>query len=240
MNKSDVLSKVKRAYVTAARGVGRTLAKMGVVGDAPPDRSRRLRHWMYSLTRIHDSLALAGMDTPWWTYSAIQAVETWLATHGRPIRVFEYGSGASTLWLARRADEVYSVEHDRRFGEFLAAKLRDHPNVSLSIVEPVESPAPQVPSAKEGHSGLDFSRYVATIDEVGGLFSLIVIDGRAREACLAAAIPHLEPEGVIVFDNSRRRRYRAAIAGAGMHQRVFRGLAPTLPYPDETSVLSPR
>ena len=44
---------------------------------------------------------------------------------------------------------------------------------------------PSVPSGKEGHGGLDFAEYVASIDEVPGTFDLVVIDGRAREACLA-------------------------------------------------------
>jgi hypothetical protein len=43
---------------------------------------------------------------------------------------------------------------------------------------------------------------------------------------------------LIVFDNSRRRRYRAAITGSGLEERVLRGLVPTLPYPDQTSLLT--
>ncbi len=108
----------------------------------------------------------------------------------------------------------------------------------LTRTEAIPSDTPIVPSAKEGHTGLDFADYVATIDKVGGTFALIVIDGRAREACLTAALPRLEPGGIIVFDNSRRRRYRQAIAAAGVTERRLRGLTPALPYPDRTSVLS--
>ena len=240
MRKGDALMKAKLAYAATARRIGRSLARIGVTGQRPPRRDHRLRHWAYTLTLVHDSLRLAELDVPWWTYEAIDAVEAWLGAHERPIRVFEYGSGASTFWLARRVDTVDSVEHDRSFAEHIAPELAEHPNVRLWIVEPVPSSAPRVPSAKEGHGGLDFTDYVATIDRVGGSFGLIVIDGRAREACLAAAIPHLENDGIIVFDNTRRRRYRDAIAQAGVSRRPLRGLAPTLPYPDETSILTPR
>jgi hypothetical protein len=41
-----------------------------------------------------------------------------------------------------------------------------------------------------------------------------------------------------VFDNTRRRRYRDAIAAAGVHERVLRGLTPTLPYADQTSLIT--
>ena len=37
---------------------------------------------------------------------------------------------------------------------------------------------------------------------------------------------------------TRRQRYRVAIAGSGLRERVFRGLTPTLPYPEQTSVLT--
>jgi predicted O-methyltransferase YrrM len=238
MNKGDALLRVKRMYASTARNAGKALAKVGVIGDRPPSREHRIRHWAYSLTRVHDSLAIAELDVPWWTYRAIDVVDTWLSARVHPIRVFEYGSGASTLWLSRRADEVHSVEHHREFAEHIAPRIAEHPNVDFQIVEPESSTAPIVPSAKEGNSGLDFAKYVAAIDGVAGTFDLIVIDGRAREACLTAALPRLAPDGMIVFDNSRRARYQAAIRAAGVRENRLRGLTPTLPYPDQTSLLT--
>jgi predicted O-methyltransferase YrrM len=178
------------------------------------------------------------IDVPWWTYGAIDEIERWLSARSRPVRVFEYGSGASTVWLARRSDEVYSVEHQASFAANMAPILDPLVNVDLLVVEPQPSEHADVPSAKEGHRGLDFAGYVNAINRVEGPFDLVVVDGRAREACLAAAKPRLSPEGVIVFDNSARRRYRPAIAASGLAERRFRGLVPTLPYPDQTSVLS--
>ena len=70
-------------------------------------------------------------------------------------------------------------------------------------------------SAKPGHAGLDFSTYVAAIDGVDGAFDVIVIDGRAREACLQRAVTRLAPDGLIVFDNVDRQRYRDAIGTLG-------------------------
>ena len=79
-------------------------------GDEPPPRAQRWRHWAYSLFCAHDSMAIADLDVPWWTYGAIDAVEEWLASRARPVRVFEWGSGASTMWLAKRVDQIDSVE----------------------------------------------------------------------------------------------------------------------------------
>jgi hypothetical protein len=240
MHKSDLIYRAKTAYAVSARQAGRALTKVGALSDTAPDRDQRWRHWAYSLTKVHDSLAIAELDVPWWTYRAIDVVEAWLAARPHPIRVFEYGSGASTLWLARRADEVHSVEHHAGFAEHIRSTLDKYPNIDFLVVEAVKSSAPAVPSAKEGHAGLDFADYVAAIDKVDGSFDLIVIDGRAREACLTAALPRVAADGLIVFDNSRRARYARAIAGAGVGERRLRGLTPTLPYPDQTSVLSLR
>ncbi|MCW2631156.1 MAG: putative methyltransferase [Pseudonocardia sp.] len=238
MDRDDALQQAKAGYARAARKAGHTLATLGIVGETPPDRDRRIRHWAYSLTRVHDSLAIAELDVAWWTYRAVDVVEAWLSAHTRPIRVFEYGSGASTLWLSRRADEIISVEHHRGFAEHIAPILAAQGNIDLRIVEPAESASPDVPSRKEGHSGLDFTDYVAAIDSTEGSFDLVVIDGRAREACLPAALPRLAPDGIIVFDNSRRARYRVAIQAAGVRERRLPGLTPTLPYPEQTSVLT--
>lgn len=233
-----VVGPAKRAYAAGARGVGRALRAVHLQGDQPPPRTQRWRHWAYSLTRAHDSLAIAELDVPWWTYDAIDEVDDWLTARPRPVRVFEWGSGASTIWLARRADEVHSVEHHRGFGEHLAPSLADFANVEFRIVDPMPSTQPAVPSAKEGHDGLDFAGYVGAIDELDGHFDLVVIDGRAREACLNRAIDRLAPDGLIVFDNTRRRRYRDAIEAAPVVARRLAGLTPTLPYPDETSLVS--
>ncbi|MBV9821875.1 MAG: class I SAM-dependent methyltransferase [Actinobacteria bacterium] len=227
-------------YASGARQAGTVLTRAGLLSEQAPSRDHRTRHWLYSLTRAYDSLAIAELDVPWWTYRAIDVVEAWLAAHPHPVRVFEYGSGASTLWLAKRAEEVHSVEHHREFGEQLRGSLAPLPNVDFRIVEPVPSSTPVVGSHKEGAAGLDFADYVAAIDDVPGAFDLIVIDGRAREACLERARPRLAPGGMIVFDNTRRRRYQEAIAASGLAERRLAGLTPTLPYPDQTSLLTAR
>jgi hypothetical protein len=237
MNSGDLLSKAKTAYAATAQQVGRAVDRFGLLRDEPPPRRQRVRHWAYSLVKVHDSLAIAKLDVPWWSYRAIDVVDAWLAARQRPIRIFEFGSGASTIWLSRRAEKVHTVEHHKGFWEHIRPTFEARGNIDSSLVEPVPSEHPKVPSAKERHAGLDFADYVATIDDVGGSFDLIVIDGRAREACLAASLPHLAADGIIVFDNSRRRRYRRAISESGLSEDRYPGLTPTLPYPEQTSVL---
>lgn len=230
--------RAKSVYAAAARTVGRGAQCVHLLPRTAPARDRRLQHWLFSLSKVHDSLAIAKLGVPWWTYRSIDVVEAWMAGRKEPIRVFEYGSGASTVWLADRAAEVVSVEHHAGFSQVMAPVLAERANVEFLVVEPKAATTPLVGSNKPGHGGLDFSDYVDTIDRVGGQFDVVVIDGRAREACLRAAVPHLAPRGIIVFDNSMRKRYQDAIAGSKLVERRLPGLTPTLPYPDQTSVLT--
>ena len=186
--KATALGTIKRGYAAGAQATGRLLERVGILGEDPPPRHDRLRHWAYSLTKAHDSIGIAELDVPWWTYGAIDEVERWLAGREGDVRAFEWGSGASTIWLARRVASVNSVEHHREFGTMIQAQLSAWPNALLDIVEPVPSETPAIGSAKEGHGGLDFSAYVRHIDSIDGMFDLIVVDGRAREACLSAAL----------------------------------------------------
>lgn len=230
---------MKSLYIRTVRALGGLLRTTGLLAALERRAPRsRLATWLVSLFAIHDVDGLGRLDLPWWTFDSADQVAAHL--RARPdARVFEWGSGASTLWLAARAGSVHSVEHHAGWAAALATRLPD--NVTLRVVAPLESAAPRVPSAKPGHAGLDFADYVAAIDGVPGTFDVVVIDGRAREACLARAVERLAPEGVIVFDNVDRRRYVEAIGTVADRLAVTmtRGLTPALPYPTRTALLRP-
>lgn len=233
---------MKQLYIRGVRAVGAPLRATGLLDRLERRASRsRAATWTASLFAIHDVDGLQRLDVPWWTFDSADRVADWLRDHPGA-RVFEWGSGASTLWLAARAGEVHSVEHHAGWAEVLAPRLPA--NVSLRVVEPVTTATPAVPSAKPGHSGLDFADYVAAIDDVPGDFDVVVIDGRAREACLSRAVERLAPGGIIVFDNVDRRRYVDAIdrtlaaRGDALAMTMTRGLTPALPYPTRTALLS--
>jgi len=238
----SVESVLKSGYVAAARGVERVMVTSGLgpVLDARVSRSRTA-HWLRSLTAIHDLEAMIRLDVPWWTYCAIDRVEGFLRR--RPgARVFEYGSGASTIWLSRRAGHVTSIEHHADWYARMQEALTMRPEgatVDLRLVAPDAAPDPDAlyRSAKAGAAGRSFAAYARSIDEAGGRFDLVVVDGRARPACLQHALGRLAPDGLIVFDNSNRGRYRASLASVGLPVRRFAGRAPALPHPDETALL---
>ena len=230
---------MKRTYIRVVRLLAAPLRTSGILGALERRTPRsRLATWVVSLFAIHDLDGLGRLDVPWWTFDSAEQVAAFL--RGRAdAHVFEWGSGASTLWLAARAASVHSVEHHPGWAEHLSPRLPD--NVTLRVVEPVRTPVPDAPSAKPGHAGLDCADYVAAIDDVPGAFDVVVIDGRAREACLARAVERVSPGGIIVFDNVDRRRYVEAIDAVGdrLVVTVTRGLTPALPYPTRTALLRP-
>ncbi len=226
---------LKAAYVRSMRTLAMPLRAVGMLDRLERAPRDSLRFWFGSQFAIYDAAGLARLDVPWWTLPAIDEVERWISARGGDVRVFEYGAGASTAWLARRCRHVTSVEHDAGFfaqvGPLLA---RD--NVELKLVEPVRHAAQRAaPSGRRGYEDCDFSAYVGAIGD--GRHDLIVIDGRARVACFERALGHLAEDGLIVFDNSERARYAPALAHPGTRVQRCRGWAPALPYRSETSLI---
>jgi hypothetical protein len=219
------------------RGVAVPLRASGVL-----DRWQRARHdtfafWLGSQFAIHDAAALARMDVPWWTFPAIDAVDRWIASRNGDVRVFEYGSGASTVWLARRVKHVVSVEHDVGFAK-IAAPMLALPNVELRVIEPVRGGASaRAPSGRRGYEDCDFSAYVDSIAAGAARYDVVIIDGRARAACLERAWDCLDAGGLVVFDHSGRQRYQAALKKVDGGLTRYRGWAPALPYPSETTLI---
>jgi hypothetical protein len=124
-----------------------------------------------------------GAPCPWYTYPALEYLRQ-LDFSGKT--VFEYGSGHSTLFWCARAARVVSVEHDRGWYELIRPQL---PAESCELLQESDSDA-----------------YAATIDRVGGVFDVIVVDGlvtgRTRLKCARAAVRHLRDGGMIILDNS--------------------------------------
>lgn len=230
---------LREAYVRAARSV-RQRAEAAGVTDRLAQRPGRGALYARSLLAIYDVDAMLELDTPWWTFRAIDRVDAFLRARAGRARVFEFGAGASTPWLARRSGELHSLEYDLDFAQHIEGVVAAA-GATLHVVPGAPSPSPEVTSSHRHHRDEDFTDYVRTIEEVGGEFDLVVVDGRAREACLRASLPRLAADGLLLLDDAWRPRYRAVLrAEAGVTVEDLWGLTPSLPYPSCTALVRHR
>jgi hypothetical protein len=155
---------------------------------------------------------------PWWPANAIRAVGERLPPGAQ---VFEYGSGSSTLWLAAQGAIVTSVEHHKGWHDTVAASMP--PTVTLLLRQP--GLAGSISSGTETGA---FDEYVGVITTFpDDSFELVVVDGRARVDCGLRAMVKVAPGGMLLLDDSNRRRYRPLRDALSAWVRAdFRGLKP--------------
>jgi hypothetical protein len=152
--------------------------------------------------------------------------------------VFEWGSGGSTLFFARRVARVVSIEYDAGWCEAVAQRLRAHAlaNAELRHVPPERGDDGALyRSSDPGFAGMSFRRYVhGVLDYPDRAFDVILVDGRARFGCLVTALPKLKDDGVLILDDSEREDATEACAlltGRGWTARHFDGPGPHSYWP---------
>lgn len=197
--------------------------------------------YIRSLFSIFDAADLVKLDLPWWSFGAINHLDGYLSSLSGKAVVFEWGSGASTAWLAKRASKVYSLEHDIEWAKTTKNLVADYKNVKLITIPPdntMDMFESEFISNKPGHRGLSFKNYVNSIKNIEVEFDLIAIDGRCKSACLKLAVSKLKPGGIVLFDDSKRDRNQEALLESGLALNRYKGMVPCLPYfTYETSVL---
>lgn len=152
------------------------------------------RHSLTSRTPL--DLAL-----PWWSLDAIRAADRHLSPEHE---VFEWGSGGSTLYLARRAQKVTTVEQHPEWLEKVrtALKRTSLENVSL-LFRDLDV------SAREAFESCPYAQALDAAQDV------VVVDGEdafgpdsrwsARETCFRLAEKWVKkPGGLIIVDDSWR------------------------------------
>ncbi len=154
--------------------------------------------------------------SPWMSFSAVRFLK---GITRKDMRVFEYGSGGSTLFWISRVQDVVSVEHDTSWYSNMKKQLDEQAiqNFKYILAEPVNDPGFEkkrfeIPddyvSADPAYKGKNFEQYAKSIDSYpDNYFDVVVVDGRARPSCIKHAIPKLKKNGYLIIDNSERKYY---------------------------------
>jgi hypothetical protein len=77
---------LKNTYVSVVRFARKVAERCGLLAALERSNSR-FALWIRSLFGIYDSADLVRLDMPWWTFSAIDAVNIFLASRNRKARV---------------------------------------------------------------------------------------------------------------------------------------------------------
>lgn len=134
-------------------------------------------------------------DAPWLPKAAVMLLDAWLKPGDRGL---EWGSGRSTIWLARRVEHVLSVEDDARWYGHVTQQLIkngvehrvDYRHIECELVSGEEP---------------DLHPYADVSDEVEkNSLDYVLVDGRIRLACMRRALPLLKPGGLLILDNANR------------------------------------
>jgi hypothetical protein len=226
-------------HTSRTRRVARRLAQMPGPLLRDPTSARYAPEWTRSLFSGHNPL---DDQVPWLPFKA----RRWLADHvGKETSVFEYGSGGSTLFLARRAGRVISVEHDATWYAHVSRALAGMSvgNCEHMLREPEPATgagavAAGPTSGRTEFAGFTFDRYVRSIDDhPDGSLDVVIVDGRARLACVERALPKIRPGGHLVLDNAERPEYAPAFERLAAFPRLdLHGLAPYRTYHWQTTV----
>lgn len=148
-----------------------------------------------------------GNPLPWYTYPAISFLEKKIEPQ---MKIFEYGTGNSTLWWGKRVASVISIEHDLEWYESM--KKRVPSNIEYKYSELVDDGA-----------------YCRIISKYEKKFDIVVIDGRDRVNCAKNTLKALRDNGIIIWDNSDRVAYNDGyqyLLDNGFKRLDFFGLGP--------------
>jgi predicted O-methyltransferase YrrM len=147
-----------------------------------------------------------GEAIPWLPYPVVDFLKSLDLSSST---VFEYGSGASTVFFAKRAKRLLSCEHDPQWSAKVNSSL-SAPNATLVLREDKEA-------------------YKAEILRYKGEIDVAFIDGIEREACAANALSALSPGGVLILDDTFRPEYEPVFKM--MTERGFRHISISGPTP---------
>jgi len=168
-------------------------------------KSGLLRRGWFQSFRQKRPIDRTGEPIPWWTYSFTAFIEERLTSS---MRVLEFGSGNSTVWLSTRVKEVVSLESDPDWAVSVAKRLPANARVLLRS------------------SLLDAA---ATLDAKLSDFDILVIDAGNRIEIAKLAVGRLNQQGVVIWDNTDGPDWpaiRGLLVGYGFREVSFSGLIP--------------
>tara|TARA_Y100001934_G_C12179761_1_gene690905 strand:+ start:242 stop:883 length:642 start_codon:yes stop_codon:yes gene_type:complete len=159
-----------------------------------------------------------GKPLPWYTYPSIDFLNY---RNYDDSKILEFGGGQSTLWWAKRAKSVVTLEGDKEWYEKLKNSIPG--NVELHNV----STENKVNNILEVENVLEPLR---------SSYNVIIIDGFYRSEMIKICLRFLAEDGIIICDNAEGYGIYEGFKDSGLCRVDFFGHAPGVVLPHATSI----
>lgn len=210
-----------------------------------PDLLRYFTDWWSSLAPERNPLR---DHVPWIAFAAKNFLDNILH---KDMTVYEYGSGGSTLYFAKRVKEVISTEHNKEWYEKVLEEInkKGFSNCHLRLFEPIRTkfhmkqdiadPDSYI-SDDETYRGMSFKEYASSIDSYpDSFFDIVLIDGRSRPSCFKHANLKVKKGGFLILDNAEVPYYshiHQTLKNKQWKKYDFYGLFPYIQHFSETCI----
>jgi hypothetical protein len=161
------------------------------------------------------AVSRSGDPLPWYSYPCVDFLRF---REFSQKSVLEFGGGQSTVWWAKKARFVTTLEGDKAWFAELVQRVPDNAQVHYTSTE----------SRKTNVAAV--RRILTEADQE--TYDVIVIDGLYRRDLVPIAIERLSQDGIIICDNAEGYGFFEAFRSSGMARVDFFGMGAggVLPY----------
>ena len=157
---------------------------------------KSFKHWTirYLVNRVLEIIYIKTRpNEPWFTKQANSILMLLLKKTDNGL---EWGSGRSTIWFAKRVARLTSIEHNKKWYEIIASRLRNEhiENVTYLFFE------------TEEQKDLNYNcEYIRIIDKFpNNSLDFVRVDGIYRDLCAYSSVDKICPGGLLILDDAHR------------------------------------
>ena len=152
------------------------------------------------------AVSKSGEPLPWYSYPCVDFLRFRGFTEKS---VLEFGGGQSTLWWAKKARIVVTLEGDEAWYSELVLRVPDNVQVHYASMESRDT---NVAAVQRILTKVGLDKY-----------DVIVIDGLYRRELVPIAIERLSEDGIIICDNAEGYGFFEAFRSSGLARVDFFG-----------------
>jgi precorrin-6B methylase 2 len=198
----------------------------------------KLRKFIWTVKTFLRGVDIGDKNVPWIPLT----LKIWLDKILKPdMKIYEYGSGLSTIYLSTKVKTIISIEHEKEWFDLTTKELKKKEinNCEYLLIEPESLNEEYFTNINSLHRSnlvkfhnLHFKKYIESIDSYPDkYFDLIFIDGRARLGCILQSLEKIKSGGFLVLDDSNEKKYKITEKILkGYERRDFYGITLLNPY----------